>query len=119
MLLPAPEPEAVSVVVTGQVSVNDAEADLAIVLGTDRTVERDDRTGTGCRWTGRPDQAGAGRIDGLVTRAEERGPLGWTVIRWVTRTVCLGVGELVTAPLFGGCAAVRLAVADGLVCAAG
>lgn len=116
VLLPAPEPDAVSVVATGQLRLNDAEAERATVLGAGRTVDRDDDTGpgvgAGCCTGDWLERAGGVQAGELLGRGDGRAVLRWaTVTRWVTRTVCLGVGELTAALLLS--LAERLAATGG------
>lgn len=71
LLLPVPLPEAVSVVATGQVRLNEADADFATVLGAGRATVRDDDIGPGtgaCR-AGWLDRAGADQVCALLTQA--------------------------------------------------
>lgn len=123
VLLPAPDPVAVSVVATGQVRLNDAEAERATVLGAGRTDDRDDDVtgpgpGAGCCTGDWLERAGGVQAGELLARVEGRAvPRGPTVTRWVTRTVCLGAGEPAGALPRG--AAEALAVGAGLLAAVG
>ena len=112
-LLPAPLPLAVSVVATGQVRLNEADAEVATVLGADRTTDREDVTGAGagCCWAGWLDRAGADHTGELLTRTDG----GETVTRCVTRTV--GAGVLAAELLLG--VAVAPAVTEARASAAG